>query len=105
MLPVLNNVHFNLCSVKVRSLLSTMALFHSTYISLPTTVVLLLNNFMILMIKRLPTILSIVLFSTLSGLKFMIQMINTLSGLPHCRGVYRKRGGRGGSCPPPTFCQ
>ena len=38
MLTVLNNLHFNLCSVKVTSLLSTMALFNSTDISLPTIV-------------------------------------------------------------------
>ena len=77
MLTVLNNLHFNFCSVKVTSLLSTIALFTSTDISLPTTVIDVITfsnheqlflNFMIQMIKRLQAILSIVQFSTLSGL-------------------------------------
>ena len=38
-LTVLNNSHFNICSVKVTSLLSTMALFTSTDVSLPTMVI------------------------------------------------------------------
>ena len=58
-LTMLNNTNFNLCSIKVRSLLSTMALFTPTNISLPTMVIdvkttlTIIFNFMILMIKRL----------------------------------------------------
>ena len=39
MLTVLKNLHFNFRSIKVTSLLSTMALFISTDIPLPTMVI------------------------------------------------------------------
>ena len=39
MLTMLNNTNFNLRSVNVRSLLSTMALFTPIHISLPSTVI------------------------------------------------------------------
>ena len=67
MLTALNNLYFNLHAINVKLLLSTMSLFISTDISLPTTVDVITSSSQ-LMIKHLPAIHSNILFSTLSGL-------------------------------------